>query len=201
MTPETCPKLDTLTEDRQALFQNLDSQMRSIDKRWSEIWMEAADVAMTVQDSQLWREGGYHSFEDWLKKAAVRSRSWVYLALAARKELRDISDEDLRQIPLGNADILKMLPKAIRGSQELLEAARSTPPRTFISRAIAASAGSYLEKLVKRSFTSGQWEEIEARIELFRKATNEPTLGYAEALLGIVISWEQSMEQLARLRQ
>src|ERR1035438_5789846 len=152
MTPETCPKLDnSLTEDRQALFVALDSRMKQVDQQWSEIWVEAADIASTVEASQLWKEGGFHSFNDWLVKSCPRSRSWVYLAMGIRKELRDIPDSELCMIPLGNADILKSLSTGVRS--QLLKEARSKPPREFILDVMAKAPEQHMEKLIRRHFS------------------------------------------------
>ena len=186
------PILDnSLESDRLALFTMLDTRLRELEQTWSESWIEAADIASTVQDNSLWREGGYKSFESWLQQACPRSRSWVYLAMSTRKELRDISDADLRQIPLGNAEILKSVPKAKRNGSKLLEAASSKPPREFITDAIAAAPESLLEKLVRKTFTASQWTKISEAIEQFRIQRDDPAISDSEALEGIVQEWRE----------
>ena len=195
MSEAVSPILDnSIDADRLSLFTILDTRMREIDKRWTELWIEASDLAITVQDNNLWREGGYKSFESWLQQACPRSRSWVYLAIGTRKELRDISDADLRRIPLGNAEILKSVPKAKRNGNKLLEAAASKPPREFITDAIEAAPEALLEKLVRKTFTASQWTKISEAIEQFRIQCDDPTISDSDALEGIAQEWSESRE-------
>lgn len=161
----------TESEYRAELFKELDARARQIDKIWSEIWMEMADICLAIDTNELWREGGYHSYNDWLIKACPRSRSWAYMATGARKELRDIADDDLRQIPLASADVLKKLPRKTRCNPDLLEDAKTLTPSEFFPKAIKSAPDSLLEHRVKRYrvYTVSQLNKIDEGMNLWRR--------------------------------
>ncbi len=196
VTPKSCSFLDNseVSLERQQLFANLDARMRQLDQQWSEMWIEAADICLTVEQSHLWREGGFHSYSDWLAKACPRSRSWVYLAVGARKELKDIPDVDLRNIPLGNAEILKNIPRSSRTSRSLLEAAKCHPPRSFIATVLAEAPNANLERLVKKHFAASAWVKISDTLDLYRRIREDSCIGDAECIEGIMQEWREEHE-------
>src|ERR1700739_564076 len=151
-TQTLSPNLDNLTVERKALFQTLDAKAREIERRFRSDWLELASVCETVRDNELWREGEYHSFGDWLKSACPCSRSMAYSAMGIKAELQDIPREDLRLIPLGSAQILCDVPKQHRNGKKLLDAAKSTPPREFISTAIEVAPEAHLAHLLTRKY-------------------------------------------------
>ncbi len=166
MTP-TCPISDNsdLAAQRHMFAVELDGRARSIEKQWKSIWVEVADICITMRDSNLWAEIGFHSFSDWLINACPTSRSMAYLAIGIREELKDISDDDLRKIPLGNAEILKNLPRASRSDRKLLDEAKCQPPRSFVSTLLQTAPLAHLERLVKKHFSASQWIAIDGVIE------------------------------------
>lgn len=183
-----CPILDTdLSVERKALFDDLDQRAREIDKIWSEIWIEMADICIAIDEGNLWRESDYTSYNDWLLKACPRSRSWAYMATGARKELRDIPDEDLKQISLGNAEILKGLSKSARKDKGLLASAKSRPPRELRSQVIRDMPEEHLETFVstKYNFQCSQLKVVEAALEMYRML--HPEGDYSDE--GVIEAW------------
>lgn len=191
--PEVCPILD-IEQERKALFTELDARARQIEQAWKSTWLELADLCITMRDNELWNEGGFESYSSWLISACPTSRSMAYLAVGIREELKDISDADLKGIPLGNADILKNLNKASRTDRKLLDAAKSHPPREFISEAILSDPTAHLEKLVKKHFTATQWTTIAGALERFRVIREEPTISDADALEYMCGEWMEFCE-------
>src|ERR1700746_2448587 len=129
-------------------FKILDTRAREIEEISRSTWVELADLCTTMRDNELWKEGGYHSFHDWMRKALPTSRSMAYLAIGARAELQDVPDEELRQIPLGNAEILKLTPKKHRNGK-ILKAAKSQTPREFTATVINEALESHIEQKQK----------------------------------------------------
>lgn len=178
---------------RKELFITLDKRAREIESAWKSSWVELADLCATIRDDELWREGGYHSFGAWLQNACPTSRSMAYMALGIRSELKEIPAEELKQIPLGNADILKNTPKQHRNGK-VLEAAKQQPPREFIGTVIEASPDSHLEKRNVHKFrlTTSQSEKLIATLNMWRLVNDDPEAPVEDALEGVLAEYAQS---------
>src|ERR1700747_206009 len=50
-------------------FKILDTSAREIEEISRSTWVELADLCTTMRDNELWKEGHYHSFHDWLRSA------------------------------------------------------------------------------------------------------------------------------------
>src|SRR5882672_377315 len=84
-----------------------DSFVRAFERQWSD-WTEIARVCCEIEDDKDYLLLGFHSFGSWVLQAAPRSRSYLYLVMGRYRELRpDISDEELAQISLGSAGVLR----------------------------------------------------------------------------------------------
>jgi len=175
---------------RALMFAELDKRAREIEEQQKSTWVELADLCCTMRDSELWREGGYSSFGAWLQSACPTSRSYAYMAIGIREELREITDSELKQIPLGNAEILKHTPKQHRVGK-VLEAAKAQPPREFIGTVIHEAPDSHLEKKVCHRFrpTSSQskkWQEV---FDMWRVVNEDPHAPVEDVLEGILTDW------------
>ena len=160
---------------RHGLFHELDAQARSIEKIFKSSWLELADICISMRDGQYWREGGFTSYNSWLLSACPCSRSWAYMAVGAREELKEIPIEDLREMPLGNAETLKLLPRSLRSDPEILEAAKSTTPREFVSRATSVAANTHIEQNVTIKFkgSASRAKVIQSCLDMWRMLNNE----------------------------
>lgn len=179
-----------LGSQRAALFAELDKRAREIEEQQKSTWVELADLCCTIRDSELWREGGYSSFGAWLQSACPTSRSYAYMAIGIREELREISDSELRQIPLGNADILKNTPKQHRNGK-VLEAAKAQPPREFIGTVIHEAPESHLEKRQCHKFrpTTSQSKKWQEAFAMWRVVNEDPHAPVEDVLEGIITDW------------
>jgi len=181
---------NTIQESRYALFAQLDSRARQIEEQQKSTWVELADLCCTMRDSELWREGGYSSFGAWLQSACPTSRSYAYMAIGIREELREISDSELKQIPLGNAGILKDTPKQHRNGK-VLEAAKSQPPREFIGTVIHEAPESHLEQKQCHKFRldSSHSKVLVDAFAMWRVLNDDPEAPREAALEGIIADW------------
>jgi hypothetical protein len=68
---------------------------------------------------------GYSSFHDWLLLEAPRSRSYLYLVIDHYRTLSpDISDEELAEMPLASATVLKSVSSKTRRDPKVRKAAK-----------------------------------------------------------------------------
>lgn len=193
-----------LAMQRKQLFACLDTRAREIEKQTKETWVELANLCCTIRDNELWREGEYQSFGSWLKDACPTSRSYAYMTMGIRDELREIPDTELKQIPLGNADIMKSVPKALRSAPEVLDKAKRQQPQEFINTAIQAAPDAHLEKkLVHRlRFTASQSKVFAEGCDMWRVVNDDPSAPVEDVIEGIiadyVLSHQREFDKKAR---
>lgn len=193
--PEVIPPQD-IAQYRLALFTELDKRAREIEVQNKSTWVELAELCCSMRDNELWREGNYSSFGEWLKSACPTSRSMAYMAIGIREELKEIDSVELRKIPLGNADILKHTPKHKRNGA-LLEAAKVQPPREFIGTVIETSPDSHLEQKNCHKFrlTTSQSKVMAEGFEMWRCLNEDPTAPVEDCLEGIVSDYMLSHQR------
>jgi len=169
--------------ERKELFLTLDSRAREIEKSLKSTWSELADICATMQANELWREGGFESFGQWLMAACPCSRSMAYDVLKLRVDLQDIPDAEIREIPLGNAKILQNTPKNRRNGH-LIEQAKQQPPREFIRTVIDSVPESHLEEKFVHRFrlTAGQSKTVQAAFDMWRLLNDDPHAHAEDAL-------------------
>lgn len=186
---------DIVVDPREELAHEHDRRAREIDRQYKTVWIELADICICVRDNREYEILGFHSFHAWLLDACPSSRSMAYLAMGVREELRDIHTEDLKEMPLGNARILKAMPKAARQKPTLIEHAKVTKPKQFIAAAVEAAPDSHLEETITKrySFVKSRLLIIEQAIELKAMLDEE---GYSdeEALEAICVEWMLSKQ-------
>jgi hypothetical protein len=177
-----------------ALAQEHDGRVREIERQITGAWSELAELAIQVRDNEEWRLLNFGSFNQWLASAAPRSRAMVYSAIGLLEELKDVPIADLRQIGIGNAHILKKLPRASRTSRGVLEAAKALPPRQMLATVIESHPAELLENVCTQRFrfTVSQWKVIEAAIEEMISQYDGAMTTREEALEGICCEWVQS---------
>jgi len=184
-------------------FKAYDKRLREIDQAWSEIWLEAADIVIAVEAGELWRDGGYHSKSDWLINACPRSRGFIHMAVAARKELTDIADEDLRQVSLGNAKVLTQLPKRARARKSVLDKAKTLTTREFIPQVTQDEPDSHIEATITISYrvSSSQAKKIRAAADLWRILNEDDDANDGQVLEAICADYMLSHQEEYAARQ
>jgi hypothetical protein len=171
-----------------------DRRVREIERQLAASWSELAEIAIAVRDGQEWRILGFSSFNAWLADAAPRSRAMIYSAIGLLEELTDVPIQELRQIGIGNAHILKKLPRASRTSRGVLEAAKALPPRQMLATVIQSHPDHHLEDIAtqKFKFTASQWIAIEEAIEECMSQYDGEITTREEALEAICAEWMES---------
>jgi hypothetical protein len=76
----------------------------------------------------------FRSFGQWLQNAAPWSERDCRYALSAVKELKDIPDDELRQIPRVNVETMKVLSTQVRQRPEVIKAAQTLPEKQFVEK-------------------------------------------------------------------
>jgi len=101
-----------------------DCFVREFDRQFSD-WSEIARVCIDVDKDRDWEILKFHSFDSWIMSAAPRSRSYLYLVIQLYRVLgQDISDEELAEMPLASATVLKSVSSKTRRDPKVRTAAK-----------------------------------------------------------------------------
>lgn len=184
------------TFDRQAYFFELDGRVRNIEQRLKETWVELSSLCIKVQDEELWREGGYASYGQWVTNACPFSRSYCYAAVGARRELADVPEDDLKEIPLGNAVVLQRTPKN-RRKPALIEKAKSQVPRKFQQTVEDSVPEAHVEVITIHRFrlTRSAGKILRAGLDMWRMLNDDPEAPVEAALEGLVCDYMHTHRQ------
>ena len=195
-SPELEPGLSEIQQSRLDLAHTRTDRMRQLEKQSTGIWSEMAELAVLVDEQKDWELLGYRSFGAWMKENCPQSRSMVYMGMAAFKELQEIPVSELKQIPLGNAEILAQAPRSIRSTPKLLDAAKVQQPRDFRSTVIQSAPDSHLETIVRKrfKFTVSQLQTVDAALEMYG-IINEDEAGEGTRLEAICAEFLQIHKQ------
>lgn len=171
--------------------QGRDRRVREIERQMAASWSELAEIAIQIRDREEWRLLNFGSFNHWLADAAPRSRAMIYSAIGLLEELKDVPIADLREIGIGNAHILKKLPRTSRTRSDVLEAAKTLPPRSMLATVIETYPNHHLEEIAtqKFKFTVSQWVAIEEAIEECMSQYDGEITTREEALEAICAEW------------
>jgi hypothetical protein len=149
--------------------QNRDQFVREFERQWAD-WTEIAKCCIDIDLDRDWALLGFHSFEAWLVNAAPRSRSYLYLVIGRYKELSiDLPPEELAQISLGSAGVLRQLPSSMRRDPEVQRQARKQP-KEFRESLRERHPGQHIETIVevKLKFTASAWNVVSAAFDAYR---------------------------------
>ena len=150
-----------------------DSYVRDFERTFQD-WTAIAKCCIDIERDRDYELLGFASWHAWLLDAAPRSRSYIYLVVGRYKELiADIPEEELAQIPLGSAGVLRKLSSAQRRSVEVRKSATKKPEQ-FIADLQVLSPEQHLEPLVecRLRFKLSFWSLFEAAYEKY-KLTDE----------------------------
>lgn len=149
-----------ISDERRLLAQDRDQRVRALERQHVSTWSELAELCQLIEEQRDWEILGYESYGKWLVDAAPQSRSGIYAARGILKELNEIPQAELRQIPPGNAKILAKVPKSQR-SENLLSKAKEQRPREFTAHVQQTHPDLHIETLVPRKF---KFEESQGKI-------------------------------------
>lgn len=190
LVPQEVYEAGVTTFDRRALFFELDGRVRNIEQRLKQTWLELSNLCITIQDEELWKEGGYASYGQWIVNACPFSRSYAYAAVGARRELSDVSEDDLRQIPLGNAITLKQTPRN-RRKRALIEQAKQQPPKEFLHTVVTDIPETHLDEVMVHRFrlTKGASKTLCSGLDCWRILNDDPEAPVEVALEGLIADY------------
>lgn len=189
VVPQIC-EAGVTTFDRRALFGELDGRVRNIEQRLKQTWLELSNLCIQIQDEELWRDGGYDSYGQWLMNACPFSRAYAYAAVGARRELSDVSEEDLRQIPLGNAVTLQRTPRN-RRKRALIEQAKKQPPKEFLHTVVDDIPEAHLDEVMVHRFrlTKSASKVLCSALDCWRILNDDPEAPVEAALEGLMADY------------
>lgn len=164
-----CPEIRETSLTPKERAEARDNYVRVFDSQFAD-WSAIAKVCCDIERDKDWQVLGFSSFNAWLLNAAPRSRSYLYLVIGRYKELSaDIPDEELAQIPLTSAGVLKQLSLAVRRESKVRQAAKGKPSelREVLARDYSTQ---HVEPIVEHRlrFTLSQWQRIESAWEAYR---------------------------------
>lgn len=145
-----------------------DRFVREFESQYAD-WSSIAKVCLDVDRDRDWKVLGYHSYDAWLSAAAPRSRSFIYLVVSHYKKLSpDISDEELADIPLASATVLKSVSSKARRDPKVQKAAKGKA-KELRETIMREHPDQHLEFVVrpKLKFSLSAWEKIETAYEAY----------------------------------
>ena len=184
--------LRSMPEEKAARI--LDHRLRSLEESYKRSFCERGVIGLEVQERQLWRwmadfDGSqFGSFEQWVIKAAPHSRSDVFAAMRAVKELRDVPRAELESMPRCNIEVLRSLSTGVRSKPEVIEAAKSLPEKAFVAKIEQAYPDQHLESKRTVVMPKGDADEFEQAIAM---AIALGAKTRAEAVKEIAVSYIQ----------
>lgn len=172
----TAPEIREHTLSPRERAEARDARVREFERQFND-WVEIARCCIEVERDHDYKLLGFPSWHAWLLDAAPRSRSYIYLVVGRYKELiADIPEEELAQIPLGSAGVLRQLSPSVRRSSKIRQAAQSKPAE-FRKVLEQEYPGQHIEPLVecRLRFKLSFWEVFETAFEKYKLTEESAT--------------------------
>lgn len=170
--PQTSPELGLPSDRDLCHAQAAQRFVRAgeLDRIYISTWQEMGFLALEAESNKDWELLGYSSMGSWMQAAFPKSRSVVYAAWGAVKELQDVDPQDLKQISHSTAHVLKKLPKAMRSRQDVILAAKSLSTADFIKETKTFAPEAHIEQItkVRLNFEESQFRTVEAACDLVK---------------------------------
>lgn len=167
-------------------FDAIDAWVREKEREW----VAVARACLEVQGRELWKHGGYHSWDAWLNSAAPSSARTIYWHIRIVRGLEaDFTDEELATIPPESAKVLSKVSPSVRRDPRVREAAKSKK-RHLVETVQETHPDQHIETDVKRvlNFTESQWAVVSEMIEAYR-VMNNPETPEAAILEELAAEW------------
>ncbi len=171
------------------LFKAIDEYIRSYDKQW----VTVASMCLEVKAGSLWKHGSYHSWEDWVNKAAPKSARSIFSHVGVLTDLSpDFSMAELAAMRPEVAKAMRKLSKVARRDARVRSAASGKPRREFVKVVNETHPLEHLEDETKVSFEASDFVEIEEIVEGYRLLESDPDIPLAKAIFAILEDWKQT---------
>jgi len=166
-------------------FEACDSFLRSYEEQVTN-WPAVAQACLRVKQGELWKHGGHSSWHGWIQSAAPFSARTVFYHVRLFESLNgDYTPEELAQVPVETAKVLRSMSKEARTDPAVKQAAKRKR-KAFIETVKATHPEQHIESEVVKTFrfSESQWEKIEHAIEVFRTMNNPE-----ESVENVIESW------------
>jgi hypothetical protein len=180
----------------------VDSRLIALENVHKKTFIERGILLLEAERRLLWQyivnpETGhpFSSFHRWLLARAPHSRSDCYAALAAAKDLQDIPEQELIEIPRCNISLLRKLSTQVRRESAVLGAAKVSSEADFTAKIERDYPNQHVEGKRRLVLTLSQsaYDSITAILEQAMEVFS--TTSPAEALEGIMSDWSLSYPQ------
>lgn len=147
--PPSANLQDTAT--RAERFHAVDAWLRDYERRNTD-WAALAKMVIECAQEELWREENYHSWDDWIHKAAPGcARSIYYFKMLYEGLAPDFSLEEMRQMPPESAKALNGCSSSVRRDPRIREAVKRKK-QEFVAAVNELHPDQHLESTVKVTF-------------------------------------------------
>jgi hypothetical protein len=193
-----------LRSDEAQEFAAIDAMVRAYEKQWVLI----AQQCIRVQSAELWRHGGYHSYEHWLNEAAPRSARTIFYHVGVVKDLApDFTTEEMAEMRPESAKTLRKVSKAVRHDPAVRNAAKGS--RRHL---VTVLSQTHPEELIENTFEltlrfEDSFSEIfRTFVDGIRTIEDDPELSYEKCFELSILSWLnesfcENTTNLQRLKQ
>lgn len=176
-------------------FEAIDSFLKSYESQVKN-WPAVAQACLHCKERELYKYGGYHSWHEWVQKAAPVSARTVFYYVGLFDNLRtDFTEEEMNQIPVQTAKHLRQLSSPARKDPKI-RAAATKKPREFVKAVMEARPMEHFEGLgeLKIEMTVSQKEKIEECFDLFKILHDDLKMNLGDVLEGICVEWLQGIK-------
>jgi hypothetical protein len=176
-------------------FHVVDNWLRDYEER-NHDWPGLAQMCIECATQELWREGGYSSWDSWVHTAAPRSARSIYYFKALFEGLApDFSLEEMRAMKPETAKVVRKLSKQARRDATVRSAASGSSKRDFVAIVQEARPEEHVEADYTFSVSGTVGQEFLAELELYQ-ATQDSEITASDFLLFLVLEFRH--ERLMR---
>lgn len=151
-------------------------------------WVTVAQMCLRVKSAELWKEGKFHSWDQWVNSFGEKSaRTLYYWTGAFANLLQDFSPEEIAEIAPETAKIIRGLSSSVRRDPVVREAAKSKR-KAFVAVVKQRHPDQHIEETSMWGFslTDGQRDLVEEEFEIWRGT--EPGISDGEILVALCIA-------------
>lgn len=184
--PEMRPiaaNLQTTPTDAEC-FIAIDTWVREKEREWAVL----ARACLEIQARELWKHGGFHSYDDWLHNAAPSSARTIYWHVSLLKGLEaDFTDEQIGAMPPETAKQVRKLPKSLRNDPALREAS-TRKQKAFVETLKRDHPEQLIEadSMLAFSLSETQRDIVEEEFQFWE--TEDPEMSRGEILVALCLA-------------
>lgn len=188
-------------------FLAIDEYVRAYERQW----VTVAQLCLRVKQAELWKYGDFHSWEDWINKAAPKSARTIFYHVGLFKDLSsDFTPDELATMPPETAKVLRRLSPSTRRDPRIREAANGRK-RGFIEAVQQTHPEELVECVeeIKLSLEASFASIFHEVVESMRLLEDDMQMSYERCIELAFIAWsheawgepEAGITNLARARQ